>query len=373
MPPKRAAAAASSKRKAASPGPSSDPESHSSSGPESSPDRPAAKKQKTQSGGARKAAGGKPAKSTAAAASKGKSKPAQEDASEDAAEKQPTNKVLPVHVEFAPKAEGAVRIATWNICGLAAASKKGFKYYVEAEDPDILILTETKVNNDPVDPALTNRYPYRYWSISSKKTYSGTAVLSKIEPLSVDYTLPGHPDPTSVKGRIVTLEFPSCYLVGTYVVNAGTGLKTLDAKKEWNKHFEAYIRELDKKQPVIWAGDLNVAPTELDLANPKTNWNKTPGYTEAETSSYARILNTSGDEPDAPKFVDVWRQRHPSLRHYTYFSYRFNCREKGIGWRLDMFVVSERLAERVKMCEIRSEIYGASDHCPVVMEVEGPL
>ncbi|KAI8998650.1 Endonuclease/exonuclease/phosphatase [Trametes punicea] len=358
MPPKRASA----KRKAASPEPNSDaePPAQSPPRPESSHE-PAQKKQKTHAG--------KAAAPRANANAKGKAKSQDEDAGAEgeaaAATAQPTNKVLPVHIAFAPKAEGAVRIATWNICGLAAAQKKGFKYYVEAEDPDVLILTETKVNSDPGDPELTKRFPHRYWAIADKKTYSGTAVLSKIEPLSVDYTLPGHPDPNSVKGRIVTLEFPSCYLIGTYVVNAGTGLKTLDAKKEWNAHFEAYIRELDKKKPVIWTGDLNVAPTELDLTNPKTNWNKTPGYTEAETSSFARILNASGAEPDAGKFVDVWRERHPGLRHYTYFSYRFNCREKGLGWRLDMFVVSERLLERRDL--------RASDHCPVVMEIEGPL
>ncbi|KAI0336535.1 hypothetical protein GY45DRAFT_1238178 [Cubamyces sp. BRFM 1775] len=371
MPPKRAAA---TKRKAVSP-PDDDPtpsesEQQSPSEHEES-DKPVAKKRKTGSSAKGKAA------PKAAESTKGKGKGTSSAAAAAAkaeAGRQPTNKVLPVHIAFAPKAaEGTVRIAAWNICGLAAAQKKGFKYYVEAEDPDVLILTETKVNNDPVDPALTQRFPYRYWSISDKKTYSGTAILSKVEPISVDYTLPGHPDPKSVKGRIVTLEFASCYLVGTYVVNAGTGLKTLDEKKVWNAHFEAYIRELDKKKPVIWAGDLNVAPTEIDLANPKTNWNKTPGYTEAETSSFARILNTSGKEADAGKFVDVWRDKHPGLRHYTYFSYRFNCREKGLGWRLDMFVVSERMAARVQMCEIRSEIYGASDHCPVVLELEGPL
>ncbi|KAI0362078.1 hypothetical protein OH77DRAFT_1388993 [Trametes cingulata] len=349
MPPKRAT---STKRKAASPSPSPHPDTES---------------QQNSKGKAK-------GKAKAAAKPKASEKAKEGQSAENA---QPTNKVLPVHIAFAPKEPGTVRIATWNICGLAAAQKKGFKYYVEAEDPDVLILTETKVNDDPVDPALTNRFPYRYWAKSSKKSYSGTAVLSKIEPLSVDYTLPGHPDPASVKGRIVTLEFASCYLVGTYVVNAGTGLKTLDAKKEWNAHFEAYLCALDKTKPVIWAGDLNVAPTALDLANPKTNWNKTPGYTEAETSSFARILNASNDgadpDPEAGKFVDVWRARHPELRHYTYFSYRFNCREKGLGWRLDMFVVSERLVERVKMCEIRSEIYGASDHCPVVMELEAPL
>ncbi|RPD66119.1 hypothetical protein L226DRAFT_530245 [Lentinus tigrinus ALCF2SS1-7] len=371
MPPKRAA---SSKRKAEPPSEAEEDsrasESDAGSNHSYSDAEPAAKKRKTAAKPKAKAGGAKGKGKAAAAKAKAKAKDPDAPPDPDA---QPTNKVLPEHISFAPKVEGTVRIATWNICGLAAAQKKGFKYYVEAEDADILILTETKVNNEPVDPALTERYSHRYWAISDKKTYSGTAILSKVQPLSVDYTLPGHPDASAVKGRIVTLEFKSCYLIGTYVVNAGTGLKTLDAKKEWNKHFEAYIRELDKKKPVVWTGDLNVAPTALDLANPKTNWNKTPGYTEAETSSFARILNASGEEADAPKFVDMWRKLHPDLRHYTYFSYRFNCREKGLGWRLDTFVVSERLEERVKMCEIRSEIYGASDHCPVVLELAGPL
>ncbi|KAG6851259.1 hypothetical protein H0H93_011695 [Arthromyces matolae] len=178
---------------------------------------------------------------------------------------QPTNKVLPVHIEFSPRLPGTLRIATWNICGLAASSKKGFKYYVEAEDADVLVLTETKVNNEPIDPSLISRYPYRYWSISDKKGYSGTAILSKHKPLNVDMTLPGHPDPSQVKGRIVTLEFESLYLIGTYVVNAGQGLKTLDAKKVWNTHFDTYIRDLDGKKPVVWTGDLNVAPTEKGM------------------------------------------------------------------------------------------------------------
>ncbi|KAI0306311.1 Endonuclease/exonuclease/phosphatase [Multifurca ochricompacta] len=295
---------------------------------------------------------------------------------------QPTNKVLPVKISFPPRAEDTSRIVSWNICGLASSQKKGFKYYVEAEDPDILILTETKVNDEPADLALASRFPYRYWSISEKKTYSGTAILSKHKPLSVDKTLPGHPDPKSIKGRIVTLEFEGYYVVGTYVVNAGQGLKTLEAKKTWNHHFEAYIRDLDRKKPVMWAGDLNVAPTAIgtstpavvglyltssDLSNPKTNWNKSAGYTEAETSAFARILNPPNC--DAGKLVDVWRKLHPDDHHYTYFSYRFNCRAKGIGWRLDAFVLSERIVDRVKTCEIRSEIYGASDHCPIVLEI----
>lgn len=180
-------------------------------------------------------------------------------------------------------------------------------------------------------------------------------MLSKQKPLSVDETIPGHPDPESIKGRIVTLEFESCYLVGTYVVNAGQGLKvsfchtvlrgelplnllsptqTLEEKKIWNKHFFAYMNELDKKKPIIWAGDLNVAPTALDLANPKTNWNKTAGYTEAETSAFKNFLDAS-KTPGGNKFLDIWRTLHPEQRAYTYFSYRFNCRAKGLGWRID--------------------------------------
>ncbi|KAJ3556451.1 hypothetical protein NM688_g2019 [Phlebia brevispora] len=321
----------------------------------------------------RKADTSSPEHASDAEASQPKKKTKASESTGSSGSSQPTNKVLPVRIEFPPKTAGTLRLATWNICGLAASSKKGFKYYVQAEDADILVLTETKVNNDPVDPELTKRYPHRYWSIADKKSYSGTAILCKHKPQSVDYTLPGHPDPKSVKGRIVTLEFEDTYVIGTYVVNAGTGLKTLEEKNTWNTHFTTYIRDLDKKKPVIWTGDLNVAPTALDLTNPKPNWNKTPGYTEAETTAFARILDPPEDarKDGAGKFVDMWRQLHPDLRHYTYFSYRFNCRAKGIGWRLDTFVVSERLAERVKMCEIRGEIYGASDHCPVVLEISG--
>jgi len=226
------------------------------------------------------------------------------------------------------------------------------------------------VNNEPVDPVITARFPYRTWAISGKKTYAGTAVLSKIKPLSVTKLLPGHPEPDQVKGRLVTIEFEGCYVVCTYVTNAGQDLKTLKEKNVWNEHFTAYLRDLDKKKPVIWMGDMNVAPTAKDLSKPSTNWNKTPGYTLDETEAFKNILNASGSSKDAAKFVDVWRDRHPDTQHYTYFSYRFNCRMKGIGWRLDMYVVSERIAEKVKTCEIRSEIYGASDHVPIVMEIE---
>ncbi|KAF8969848.1 Endonuclease/exonuclease/phosphatase [Flammula alnicola] len=285
---------------------------------------------------------------------------------------QPTNKVLPVNIVIPPKQTGTTRVVAWNVSGFAASSKKGFSHYVEAEDADILIITETKLQQAPANPSLKTRYPHQYWSSAAKKGYAGTAILSKHAPLSVKETIPGHPDPESVKGRIVTLEFETCYLVGTYVVNAGQGLKTMAEKNLWNTHFFAYMRDLDKTKPVIWAGDLNVAPTELDLSNAKSNWNKTAGYTESETTAFKHFL-ASPDDPDANKFVDVWRAFHPDQRAYSYFSYRFNCRAKGIGWRIDGVVMSQRLQERIKMCEIRDEIYGASDHCPVVVEIDGTL
>ncbi|KII88376.1 hypothetical protein PLICRDRAFT_175973 [Plicaturopsis crispa FD-325 SS-3] len=331
-----------------------------------------------------------------------KSKTSQDELTDIAPNGQPTNKVLPTRISFPPRTPGILRLAAWNVCGLAASQKKGFKYYIEAEDPDILVLTETKVNNMPVDLALRERFPHACWCISDKKGYSGTAILSKHKPISISKELPGHPDPSIVNGRIATMEFVNCYVVGTYVPNAGQNLKTMDVKKEWNRHFEQYIRDLDAKKPVIWTGDLNVAPTEIDLSNAKKNWNKTAGYTEPETTSFRNILNSppppefssntssssgTNDPPAAgpstssgttssstnPGFIDVWRKLHPEDQHYTYFSYRFNCRSKGIGWRLDMFVLSARLVDRVKMCEIRSEIYGASDHCPIVLEIEGAL
>ncbi|KAF8343897.1 Endonuclease/exonuclease/phosphatase [Cantharellus anzutake] len=269
----------------------------------------------------------------------------------------PTNKVLPAVLKFDPKQ--GVRIVSWNICGLAAAIKKGLLKYLTAEDPDIIVLTETKVNQPPADPSLVDRFPHRYWSVSEKKGQAGTAILSKYMPLSVTYNLPGYDNPSVVKGRIVTLEFNEFWLIGTYVPNAGAELKTLGIKNAWNTAFQTYIHNLDRTKPVIWAGDLNVAPTSKDLKNDKSNWNKTAGYTSDECSAFARILENlsptatsqvskTGDESsitNIPKSVqvsptsrllDIWRETHPDDEHYTYFSFRFNCRAKQVGWRLDM-------------------------------------
>ncbi|KAG8934575.1 hypothetical protein FRC03_007726 [Tulasnella sp. 419] len=304
---------------------------------------------------------------------------------------QPSNTKIPDNVTFAPTAEGVKRISAWNVCGLAASMKKGFRTYVEAENADVLILTETKVNNIPVDPKLDELYPYRCYNISDKKGYAGTAVLSKIKPLNISHILPDTTEPENVKGRLVILEFTTCWLFATYVPNAGDKLKNMDKKVEWLRAFELHLRRLDSAKPIIWAGDINVAPTARDLRNDKSNWNKSAGYTAIECEALARILappvsssaSSSSKEQTTSQensksnsgtgYVDIWRELHPNDEHYTYFSYKFGARSKGIGWRLDMFIISERLRSRIKTCEIRDEIWGASDHVPIVMDIEGDL
>ncbi|KAG9010925.1 hypothetical protein FRB94_009405 [Tulasnella sp. JGI-2019a] len=318
-------------------------------------------------------------------------------AQEAASSKQPTNVTLPVNITFPSPTPDTVKIASWNVAGLRASLKKvctfvdgmaliltpfvpgrrykGFKFYVEAEDPDILILTETKINDVPMEPVLDSRYPHRYWNIAKQKGYAGTAAFSKHKPISVGYVLPDIKTPDIVKGRLVILEFESCWVVGTYVPNAGQKLKSMDAKVEWQRAFQLHMQHLDSQKPVIWTGDQNVAHTPLDLTNSKSNWDKTPGHTAIECEWFRDFLKgpESTSNEDTTSFVDVWRRMNPKLQHYTYFSMMRKCREKGIGWRLDMFVLSQRLYSRVKTCVIRDEIYGASDHVPIVLELEGTL
>ncbi|GAA5903786.1 exodeoxyribonuclease III [Sporobolomyces salmoneus] len=299
----------------------------------------------------------------------------------------PNNTAFPDPLEpfGRPQGEGTLRIASWNVAGLKACEKKGFSKYVEAEDADILCLNETKCESLAL-PSIDDRYPHRYWGIHHKKGQAGVAIFSKIEPISVvkglpaDLTTPAdekeqeegvaHP-PTQKEseGRIITLEFEKTFVIATYVPNAGQGLKTLPEKAAWNKSFETYLHSLDARKPVIWIGDFNVVPTELDIRNWKTNYNKSAGVTDTEINGFKSQL--AGGQGG---FVDVWREKNEGLiGHYSYFSYKFQCRVKGIGWRIDMAVTSKRILERVKQCEIRQSIYGASDHVPIIIDVEGPL
>ncbi|GAA5835153.1 hypothetical protein JCM3766R1_006885 [Sporobolomyces carnicolor] len=301
----------------------------------------------------------------------------------------PNNTAFPDPLEpFArPTASGQLRISSWNVAGLKACEKKGFSKYVEAEDADILCLNETKCDSFPL-ASIDDRYPHRYWGVHHKKGQAGVAVFSKVEPINVVKGLPavesepsdddeegdGAPAPTQKEseGRIITLEFENTFVIATYVPNAGQGLKNLAEKASWNKAFQRYLHSLDEKKPVIWIGDLNVVPTELDIRNWKTNHNKSAGVTDTEIDGFNAQLAGRGGE--GGKFVDVWRQRNEGvIGHYSYFSYKFQCRFKGIGWRIDMAVTSERLLDKVKQCEIRQTIYGASDHVPIVIDFEGPL
>ncbi|PLW08607.1 hypothetical protein PCANC_11121 [Puccinia coronata f. sp. avenae] len=281
----------------------------------------------------------------------------------------PNNKVFPAKLEFAAKMEDTLRISAWNVCGINACQKKGLKTYLDAEDPDVIILSETKVQAEPDIMHIKHQFKYRYWGGDETKGYAGVAIMSKHKPLEVVYGLPTADDPSATKGRMVTLEFSTFFLIGTYTPNAGDNLKFMNRKTEWNVAFEKYLRELDAKKPVVWGGDINCALTEKDIRNATSNWNKTAGYTQQECDGLNSQLNPPEDSGHE-KLVDVWRELNPDLEgHYTYFSYRFGAREKGIGWRIDSFIVSQRIFESVKTCEIRQECYGASDHVPIVIEI----
>ncbi|WFD36957.1 DNA-(apurinic or apyrimidinic site) lyase [Malassezia cuniculi] len=284
----------------------------------------------------------------------------------------PRNTAVPAKVEFAPRAEDCIRISAWNITSLKSSDQKGFMRYIRAEDADIVVLTETKVNADPAHAGIESIYRYRYWGIGEKKGYAGTAVLSKIKPENVTYGLPGFDDPSS-RGRMITLEFPNTVLIGTYAVNAGDNLKTLGNKIKWNDAIEKHIASFAGRD-VIWCGDLNVVWDDRDLAGASKKWNKSAGYTQAECDAHRRVLS-------ANKMQDAWRVLHPdAVGHYTYYGWRGMCRSRGSGWRIDSFIVSEDAMPRVKAVEIRHEIYGASDHVPVVRmltyqmaDIAGPL
>ncbi|KAI8143941.1 Endonuclease/exonuclease/phosphatase [Fennellomyces sp. T-0311] len=278
----------------------------------------------------------------------------------------PTNTKFPDEFSFPKTPEGSIKIASYNVSGLNASIKKGFKQYIEAEDADIVCLQETKVNQ-PVSTAVDDKvYKYRYWSYDEKKGYSGTAIFAKYKPEKVEYGLPGYTEGS--RGRVISAYYPSFTLVACYVPNAGAELKRLEPRQEFNKHMEKFLRSLQKEgRSVIWAGDLNVAHTRKDIARPDTN-QRSAGFTEEERTDFQHVLDSSTDGNNLPGLIDSWRHFHPDTEgHYTYYSYRFQCRSKLIGWRLDYFVVTPDLIDKIVASEIRQEAYGASDHVPLVL------
>ncbi|MBR5217480.1 MAG: exodeoxyribonuclease III [Oscillospiraceae bacterium] len=249
-----------------------------------------------------------------------------------------------------------MKLVSWNVNGLRACLGKGFLDYIAAENPDIVCLQETKLQPEQAVFELDGYH--RFFHSADKKGYSGTAVLTKEEPLSVTYDFGD--DIHRHEGRIITAEYADFYLVCCYTPNSQDGLKRLDYRMQWEDDLRAYLKELDAKKPVVYCGDLNVAHTEIDLKNPKSN-RQNPGFSDEERAKMTQLLDQG--------FVDSFRALYPdAVGAYSWWSYRFNARANNAGWRIDYFIVSERLRERIREAAIRSEVYG-SDHCPVVLEL----
>lgn len=250
-----------------------------------------------------------------------------------------------------------MKFVSWNVNGLRACLDKGFLEAFAALDADVFCLQETKMQPGQAEIDLPG---YRqFWNSAKKKGYSGTAVFTRKEPLSVSYDI-GHPGHVG-EGRAITLEFEDLYLVTVYTPNSQDGLKRLDYRMEWEDAFRDYLLGLDAKKPVVVCGDLNVAHTEIDLKNPKTN-RRNAGFTDEERAKLTRLLEAG--------FTDSFRHLHPGLEGaYSWWSYRFKAREKNAGWRIDYFLTSDRLAPAIQEAAIHSDIFG-SDHCPVSLVLD---
>lgn len=251
-----------------------------------------------------------------------------------------------------------MKLISWNVNGLRACMGKGFLDFVASEQPDILCLQETKMQQGQAEVPLGETY-HEYWCSAEKKGYSGTAIFSKSAPISVTYGL--GIDAHDHEGRVITAEYPDFYLVTVYTPNSQEELKRLPYRMEWDDAFRAYLQQLDTVKPVIVCGDMNVAHEEIDLKNPKTN-RKNAGFSDEERAKMTQLL-TAG-------FIDTFRHYYPTVEGaYSWWSYRFKAREKNAGWRIDYFLVSERFIPRLKRAAILNEVMG-SDHCPVLLEIE---
>ena len=249
-----------------------------------------------------------------------------------------------------------MKFISWNVNGLRACVTKGFQEFFDSENADFFCLQETKLQAGQIDLPLTGYH--QYWNYAEKKGYSGTAIFAKNEPLSVTYGV-GVPE-LDTEGRLITLEYPDFYLITCYTPNAQQGLARIDHRLKWDEAFRNYLCQLDRKKPVIACGDLNVAHREIDLKNPASNRGNA-GFSDEERESFGKLLDAG--------FTDTFRHLHPDATGiYSWWSYRFNARKNNAGWRIDYFVVSDRLKDKITATPILSDIPG-SDHCPVVLEL----
>ena len=249
-----------------------------------------------------------------------------------------------------------MRFVSWNVNGIRACVRKGFDESFAQLDADIFALQESKMQKDQL---IVNTPGYhQYWNYAIKKGYSGTAIFTKKEPL--DVTLGMGIEEHDQEGRLITLDMGDYYFITVYVPNSQNELKRLDYRMKWEDDFRSFIGELAKKKPVIVCGDLNVAHKDIDLKNPSSN-HQNPGFTDEEREKFQTLLDSG--------FVDSFRYKYPDLEEaYSWWSYRFNSRERNAGWRIDYFLVSEEAKDKIVDAKIHTEIYG-SDHCPVELEI----
>ncbi|RGI32089.1 exodeoxyribonuclease III [Melissococcus sp. OM08-11BH] len=250
-----------------------------------------------------------------------------------------------------------MKFISWNVNGLRAIVKKNFYEDIKQIDADIISLQETKLQEGQIEMALPGYY--QYWNYAEKKGYSGVAVFTKIEPISVKKGM-GIKE-FDAEGRLLTLEFDTFYLVNCYTPNAQPELKRLDFRLDWEEQFKKYLVKLDEEKPVILCGDLNVAHENIDLKNWKNN-RKNPGFSDQERDAFTQLLDSG--------FIDTYRYFYPNKEGaYSWWSYRFNARKNNAGWRIDYFCVSNKLKNKLKSADILSTIFG-SDHCPVELLVD---
>ncbi len=254
-----------------------------------------------------------------------------------------------------------MKLVSWNVNGLRAVINKGFKDFFKEIDADIFCMQETKMQENQLDDNIKEIFKgyNAYWNSAEKKGYSGTAIMTKSKPLNVKYGI--GIEEHDKEGRVITLEFEKFYMVNCYTPNSKRELERLDYRMIWEDAFRNYLVELNKEKPVIICGDLNVAHKEIDLKNPKTN-RRNAGFTDEERDKMTELLNAG--------FTDTFRYLYPDKTEaYTWWSYMFKAREKNAGWRIDYFIVSNDIKDKVKESYIYSEIMG-SDHCPVGLDIE---
>ena len=253
-----------------------------------------------------------------------------------------------------------MKLISWNVNGLRAVVNKGFKEFFKEIDADIFCIQETKMQEAQLDENILEIFEgyNSYWNSAEKKGYSGTAIFTKQKPLNVTYGI--GKEEHDKEGRVITLEFEKFYMVNIYTPNSKRELERLDYRQLWEDEIRAYLLKLKENKSVVMCGDLNVAHTEIDLKNPKTN-RKNAGFTDEERAKMTELLNAG--------FVDTFRYKYPEVEgKYSWWSYMFHAREKNAGWRIDYFIVSENLKDKIEDAKILDDIYG-SDHCPVELDL----